>query len=545
MKSIPAFQRIEAADMRKIVDSMSESHSFYMAMESGGTIRLEARPRPGVITKNPLSLGYSLIVPVHVKTERQDAQNRDWITGIINNTTDAQIIIVNNGSTPEFNQWCAKLPNYVKVLFFEERLSYSEACNRGASVAACEWLCFMNSDVETWRGWERPFIDALSEKGVGVVGPSGRRLMGDWFGGNMVKSGRVDYVEGWCLWIRRDVFNTVRGWDEQYKEFFFEDCDICMSVAWITGLEIKAINNPSIKHVGGATINHYPHRHIPQQENLIKFRAKWEKVFSPERGFAQKREIVIGIVTRNQVILLEKALKTLFEKTIYKPYRVAVVCNACQDGTWDMLQAMAAQRDNLDIYLNEENEYFVKPNNFIISKYPEADILMLNNDIEIIQPDWLAVLRARAYSDDTVAAAGPMKVYPCGKLFEAGAHLEPNGRGPLYGCYKDPADPQFNIEKYVGYLGGCCLLLKRDAINRIGPLDETFAPMYYEESAWQYRAHELGLHSLYVPTSRIVHIGGATANNGHSQECKAYMEGNRKKFIKRFGKLLARGEAVL
>lgn len=72
--------------------------------------------------------------------------------------------------------------------------------------------------------------------------------------------------------------------------------------------------------------------------------------------------------------------------------------------------------------------------------------------------------------------------------------------------------------------------MRRDAIERVGCLDELYYPMYYEESDWQYRAHLQGLKSIYTPKCVVTHIGSATAKS----DAKKYIQINRKKFTKRF-----------
>ena len=59
------------------------------------------------------------------------------------------------------------------------------------------------------------------------------------------------------------------------------------------------------------------------------------------------------------------------------------------------------------------------------------------------------------------------------------------------------------------FVMGACLLVRRDAIEQVGPLDEEFF-LFSEETDWCYRFHEAGWKVLFYPGAECVHIGGAS-----------------------------------
>ena len=60
------------------------------------------------------------------------------------------------------------------------------------------------------------------------------------------------------------------------------------------------------------------------------------------------------------------------------------------------------------------------------------------------------------------------------------------------------------------YITGCCLLIKREAIEKIGLLSEDYF-LYYEDTDWNMRAQQVGYRCGIVPGAKIYHKGSASS----------------------------------
>lgn len=150
-------------------------------------------------------------------------------------------------------------------------------------------------------------------------------------------------------------------------------------------------------------------------------------------------------------------------------------------------------------------------------------ILLLNTDV-LVDPDFLVPLLA-ASRDPEVGAAGPKIFYadPPDRLWAAGGRLrvretvtEEWGRGELDG-------PRWNAPRDVSYLTTCCLLVPRDALLRVGPLD----PAYFinvDDADWCRRAARAGYRLRYVPESVLWHKVAASTG-GHYTPFKTFHTG--------------------
>ncbi len=187
------------------------------------------------------------------------------------------------------------------------------------------------------------------------------------------------------------------------------------------------------------------------------------------------------------------------------PLRVVVVDNGSTDDSVDLLRRDAP---HIELLETGENLGFAGGNlvglRHVLATEDCGWILLINNDVAI-DPGFLPPLIA-ACLDPGVGAAAPKIYYfePRDLLWSAGGRLrlretvtEEIGQGREDGpAYSEDAD--------MTYLTTCCLLIPRDVLERVGPLD----PVYFigvDDADWSRRAQDAGYRLRYVAASRIWH----------------------------------------
>ncbi len=80
---------------------------------------------------------------------------------------------------------------------------------------------------------------------------------------------------------------------------------------------------------------------------------------------------------------------------------------------------------------------------------------------------------------------------------------------------REPDNGQYDTPRDVDYLTGCCMLVKREVIERIGKLDESFF-IYGEDADWSLRAARAGYRLRFVPSSVIWHKVSASSGGNLS-----------------------------
>ena len=123
-----------------------------------------------------------------------------------------------------------------------------------------------------------------------------------------------------------------------------------------------------------------------------------------------------------------KCLDTLLNKTEYKKtcFRVILVDNGSTDGSAEFFEKKYG--DKIDLIKSNVNLGFINGNNmginYAIEKFNPSFVLLLNNDIEIIQKDWLQKLVETALKNERIGLVGPKLIFPNGRIQWCGGELK-------------------------------------------------------------------------------------------------------------------------
>ena len=219
----------------------------------------------------------------------------------------------------------------------------------------------------------------------------------------------------------------------------------------------------------------------------------------------------------------------------YPRVRITVVDNGSIDGS----PALLRQRfPGLTVIETGENLGYASGNNVGLRCAVErgADyVLLLNNDTEVA-PDFLRRMVEVADADPRVGVAGPTIYYydQPQLIWSAGGAIDwARGRTQMIGL-GELDEGQFGTEpREVDFITGCALLVRREALERVGLLDGQFF-LYYEEVEWCVRVRRGGFKVLHVPGARVWHKIPLDAR-GDSPEVHYYMTRNRLLFLRLTG----------
>ncbi len=220
----------------------------------------------------------------------------------------------------------------------------------------------------------------------------------------------------------------------------------------------------------------------------------------------------IIIVNWNTRDLLSTCLYSIELNPPPATYELIVVDNASQDGSQEMVQRCFP---DITLLSNSSNPGFASANNQGIRQSTGRFILLLNPDT-IILPGAFAALIDALDMEPGAGAAGAMLINPDGSLqvssFPAPTlsreawrlfHLDSLRPTAIY----PPDHWKRHVPFEVDTAQGACLLLRRDALEEVGLLDEAFF-MYSEEVDLCYRLRLGGWSICWTPAARVVHFGG-------------------------------------
>ncbi|WP_426451099.1 glycosyltransferase family 2 protein [Paenibacillus sp. S-38] len=201
-------------------------------------------------------------------------------------------------------------------------------------------------------------------------------------------------------------------------------------------------------------------------------------------------------------------------------FEVIVVDNASKD---DSVATIEREYPSVTLVANSANVGYSKGNNQGMRLAKGRYILLLNSDT-VIQPDTLKVMVDLMDKNPQFGAAGCKIVLPDGSLDKACKRGFPTPSASFYYAFGIsklfPKSAKFNQyqlshldpddEYPVDCLVGAFMMVRREAIEQVGMLDEEFF-MYGEDIDWCYRIKQAGWGIYYFPRTQIVHYKGASS----------------------------------
>ena len=117
-------------------------------------------------------------------------------------------------------------------------------------------------------------------------------------------------------------------------------------------------------------------------------------------------------------------------------------------------------------------------------------LIFLNNDI-IVLPGWLDELIKPFEAGSSIGLTGSKRLFPDGRLQEAGGIIFANADGWNYGRFDNPESPQYNYLRDVDYCSGASIAIPSELWRHIGGFDTCFSPAYYEDTDLAFQVAQL------------------------------------------------------
>lgn len=237
---------------------------------------------------------------------------------------------------------------------------------------------------------------------------------------------------------------------------------------------------------------------------------------------AQARCAVI-IPTRDKLNFLKPCIESLLASNGAEQLQVIVVDNNSEETeTLNYLTALAEQ-PNCSVLRWRQPFNFSAINNFA-ARQCNADILcLLNNDVEITQPDWLEKMLPLAERHD-VGAVGCVLLYPDRSLQHAGIALDELSIA-RHIAHAEPAtylaDREVKAPYAVAAATAACLFVRRELFLRLGGFNEEHLAVAYNDVDLCLRIGEKGLPILIEPAVSLVHHESVTRKQDSLPENRA------------------------
>jgi len=224
-------------------------------------------------------------------------------------------------------------------------------------------------------------------------------------------------------------------------------------------------------------------------------------------------DLTISIVNTNNLDLLRGCLRTLFDGTQNTSMEVYVVDNACTDGSAEMVEREFPQ---VRLLRNKRRLRFCANHNQVLSRGRGRYLLILNEDTVIPEGAFDKIVDFMdAHPDAGVAGVTILNLdgtlqyayarFP--SLFSCLMLTLSLNRLLAGGYYPFHPRPEDDRPREVDWTNGACLLVRGEAMEQVGLLDEEFL-IYAEETDWCYRIRKAGWKVYYLPGVNIYHYQG-------------------------------------
>jgi GT2 family glycosyltransferase len=216
--------------------------------------------------------------------------------------------------------------------------------------------------------------------------------------------------------------------------------------------------------------------------------------------------VTIIIPTRNRAELLRNCLDGL-SSTDYPDCEIIVVDNESDEP--ESLALFQRLRSDGHRVVRIEGEFNYSALNNAAVRAAHGDfICFLNNDIEIVDPDWLKRLVRQAARPD-IGAVGARLLYPDGTLQHAGVFIGiGGGAAHAHRFLKDGERGYFNrsrLPQRVSAVTGACLVVSRDKFVAVGGFDEKNFRVAFNDIDLCLKLNQRGWQSFYEPRATLVH----------------------------------------
>lgn len=229
-----------------------------------------------------------------------------------------------------------------------------------------------------------------------------------------------------------------------------------------------------------------------------------------------------------------KCLESL-EKVKYPNLSIIVVDNNSEDDSLAILKKY--ENDRVKVIESGFNGGFAFGNNFGIRKALEDEsdyVLLLNNDT-VVDCDFLTPLLHVAENNKNVGiVSARIMFYPdIDKIWYAGGKVDWENLRAIHFGLKEEISEKYLQKRSVDFASGCCMLIPRNTIKKVGLLPEEYF-MYYEDMDYCIMVADKGLTIEYVPESVIYHCVSSSSGGDGSPFIIEWQARARRMFWKKY-----------
>jgi len=285
---------------------------------------------------------------------------------------------------------------------------------------------------------------------------------------------------------------------------------------------------------------HLNRRHLDASVIWHPDQKRYEIFFRPDK--APKVSIIIP--NRDEKATLQKCIDSIQNNTSYSNYEIVVVENNSNTDEIFKYYDRLKQQENVVVLRYEDIFNFAKINNFAASKVDGDYLLFLNNDTEVIAPDWLSRM-VGSCQRKKIGMVGAKLLYPDDTLQHVGVYIGMGGVAGHGFVGLPDGEPGRNeravCQQNLSAVTGACMLISADIFQKVGGFDENLQ-VAFNDIDLCLRIRELGYLISLEPDAKLYHYESKSRGLEDSDEKKERFQREAAYFQNRHSQILEMGD---
>jgi GT2 family glycosyltransferase len=428
---------------------------------------------------------------------------------------------------------CSQKDSRIKVTYCQDRLGISGATNTALGMANGQWIVLLDhDDVISKDALYHIAMAADANQNLSLIYSDEDRIDSDGVrSGPYFKGGwspDLFYSQNFISHLgayKKDLVDKIGG----FRVGFEGSQDYDVALRCIETLEGNQIHHiPRVLYHWRSHEKSFSYQHLAASKSTavkalndhLSRRAINAHAVAVDAGYRviyglplNKPLVTLIIPTHNRIDLLQRAVSSILEKTTYLNYELIIIDHRSDEADSLAYFNQISSIENIRVMRVDESFNFSKFNNQAVNVSNGSIVGLLNNDIEIISPDWLNEMVSLAIQDG-VGAVGARLWYPDDTLQHGGVIL---GYGPsriaghIHGMSRENQGYFGRAELIQNFsaVTAACLLVKKSVYSEVNGLDENL-PVDYNDVDFCLRLIKLGYRNIWTPYAELYHYEHGT-----------------------------------
>ena len=242
---------------------------------------------------------------------------------------------------------------------------------------------------------------------------------------------------------------------------------------------------------------------------------------------------------------LELCLFSMSRKSTYRNYEVLIVENNSEkEETFEYYKKLPERYPKVRVLTWEKEFNYSAINNFAAEEAQGEYLLFLNNDVEILTPDWIEEMLQNCQQEN-VAAVGAKLYYPDDTIQHAGVVLGLGGIAGHIMCRASREDPGYfgrmiSVQE-ISAVTAACMMVKKSEFDSVKGFDETFQVAFNDiDLCMKFRA--AGKKIIFTPYAELYHYESKSRGLEDTPEKQFRFDKEVKRFQEKWAQQLEMGD---